>query len=403
MPPVARVRGALAGDLGTVSGLPIGSSASGPFGGRGGGAPDDPVADAVEHALRWLAAHQSPDGGWEAAGWSRWCDGKPAEGGAEGRGKSVYDPGVTGLALLAFLGAGYTNRGDHAFAKTVSKGLRYLKNVQDPEGCFGPRTAQHHVYNHAMAALAMVEAYGMTGSPIFKGSAQKALDFVALARNPHLAWRYGVKPGDDDTSITAWMVASLLAARSVSEHAVRSGRGAPLRIDDEAFAGTLTWLDHVTDPSTGRVGYIARGAGSARPQELVDRFPTDRVEAMTAAAVAVRLALGASPTDPSVAKGLGLLLEHPPRWNASDGSIDMTYWFHGSLAAHRAGDTAWHPWSAALRAAVLPNQRLDTDYCRYRGSWDPIDPWGPDGGRVYATAILALALETSGRDASPNR
>ena len=80
---------------------------------------------------------------------------------AKGAGDERIEAGVTGLALCAFLGAGYTNRGKHPFAKVVSKGLRYLKNVQDAEGCFGPRSA-HYMYNHACAALAMVEAYGMT-------------------------------------------------------------------------------------------------------------------------------------------------------------------------------------------------------------------------------------------------
>ena len=30
---------------------------------------------AIERALVWLAAHQSPNGGWEAAGFGNWCDG----------------------------------------------------------------------------------------------------------------------------------------------------------------------------------------------------------------------------------------------------------------------------------------------------------------------------------------
>ena len=184
----------------------LGGSAGGAFG-RGRGSDRDTTTGvtagtetAVEDALKWLAAHQSPGGQWEAAGFTRWCDGRPAAGGPDGAGKAHYDVGVTGLALCAFLGAGYTNRGRHPFAKTVSRGLRYLKNVQDAEGCFGPRATQHYIYNHATASLAMVEAYGMTGSPLFRGSAQKALDFIALARNPYFAWRYGVKPGDNDTS-----------------------------------------------------------------------------------------------------------------------------------------------------------------------------------------------------------
>ena len=27
------------------------------------------------------------------------------------------------------------------------------------------------------------------------------------------------------------------------------------------------------------------------------------------------------------------------------------------------------------------------------GSWDPVGPWGPDGGRVYSTATMVMCLE----------
>ncbi len=43
--------------------------------------------------------------------------------------------------------------------------------------------------------------------------------------------------------------------------------------------------------------------------------------------------------------------------------------------------------------AMVDTQRMDTDHCQYKGSWDPIGPWGGDGGRVYSTAIMALCLE----------
>ena len=38
------------------------------------------------------------------------------------------------------------------------------------------------------------------------------------------------------------------------------------------------------------------------------------------------------------------------------------------------------------------SQRKDGPFCFYRGSWDPSDPWGADGGRVYSTAIVAMSL-----------
>jgi hypothetical protein len=313
-------------------------------------------------------------------------------------GRAAYDVGVTGLALCAFLGAGYTNRVQHPFSVTVAKGLQYLKSVQDPEGCFGPRTNQHYVYNHATATLAMVEAYGMTGSPIFLGSAQKALDFVAISRNPYFAWRYGVKPGDNDTSVTGWMTMALTSAKRINERALRQGRPEPLVIDEEAFQGIRAWIDKVTDPDYGRVGYIARGSGPARPQEMVDRFPAEKSESMTAVAILTRVFLGEDPrTSEMIQKGVELLRRLPPTWNPADGSIDMYYWYYGTLAMFQVGGDAWRQWSRALGQAVHTSQRTDGDPCQYQGSWDPIDPWGPDGGRVYSTALMCLCLEVTYR------
>ena len=43
--------------------------------------------------------------------------------------------------------------------------------------------------------------------------------------------------------------------------------------------------------------------------------------------------------------------------------------------------------------AMVQTQRQDTDFCRYKGSWDPIGPWGGDGGRVYSTSVMAMCLQ----------
>ena len=170
---------------------------------------------AVQLGLDWLARHQHPDGFWDCDGFMNQC--KSEECGDPGNAR--YDPGVSGLALLAFLGAGETDTsGLHG--KTVSRGLEYLLNIQDRDGCFGPRTTNHFTYNHAICALAMAEAYALTASPRFKQSAERAIDFIEKARNPDLAWRYGVRPRDNDTSVTGWMVMALTSAR-----------GAGLRVD----------------------------------------------------------------------------------------------------------------------------------------------------------------------------
>jgi hypothetical protein len=388
------------GDIG------LGGGAGGAFRGRGGsrdlGARASRRERAVEDALLWLAAHQSPSGGWEAAGFGAWCEGEPASEGLDGMGRAVHDVGVTGLALCAFLGAGYTNRGSHPFAKVVGKGLRALKLAQDAEGCFGPRSSPQHVYGHATAALAMVEAYGLTQSPLFKGSAQRALDFLALSRNPYFAWRYGVKPGDNDTSVTAWMTAVLATARAINEHARELGKPPPLRIDEQAFEGVRAWIDKMTDPDHGRTGYVQRGSTPARPQALVDAFPGDASEAMTAAGIVTRVLCGETPSSTIIQKGAALCLRLPPTWNPANGRIDMVYWYFGTAATYLVGGASWEAWRPALDEAVLDHQRADTTPCLYRGSWDPVGPWGPDGGRVYSTALMALCLQTEKRVERPS-
>ena len=351
--------------------------------------------EAVDHALRWLAAHQSPDGSWEAAGWQRWADGKPAANvDLTGQGKAQYDVGVTGLALLAFLGAGHTHRSDDAFGPVVARGLRSLKNVQDAEGCFGARASSHYVYDHAIASLAMVEAYGMTYASTLKGPAQKGLEFLALARNPYGAWRYGIKPGDNDTSVTGWTMMALKSARLVNASDAARGRSPSFAIDEDAFDGIRSWIDRMTDPDSGRVGYQQRGSGPARTPERVDAFPAERSESMTAVGVLARVFLGENPaTSKPIASGVRLCRARLPTWNTSDGSLDMYYWYYATLAMFQVGGDAWHAWDGAMKSAMVDTQRTDGDYAAYKGSWDPLDVWGADGGRVYSTAVLALCLE----------
>ena len=370
-------------------------------GGGGGGGPTKQMNDALDDALQWLMMHQSANGSWEAFGFADWFDGKRVPAGEDrpdGRGKQHYDVGVTGLALCAYLGAGYTNRGNHPYNRVVAMGLRYLKNVQDPEGCFGTRSTQQYIYNHAIAALAMVEAYGMTGSPIFKGAAQRALDFIALARNPYGAWRYGVKPGDNDTSVMGWMMMALKSASLINKSAVRRGKRAPLVIDESAFGDMQAWLRKVTDPDTGNVGYLTRGGGSARPQELVDRFPSEKTAAMTAVGMLARTFAGEDPAKSAIIrKGADRCLERLPRWNTTDGSVDMYYWYYATLAMYQVGGAPWKKWGATIETAMVQTQRQDGGHRLYKGSWDPAGPWGADGGRVYSTAMLAMCLEVHHR------
>ncbi len=359
----------------------VGGDAGGPFGTRGGGhdrmrGEASGTHGAVSAGLRWLADHQSPDGRWDCDGFEARCRRNKC-GGAGG---PLHDVGVSGLALLAFLAEGETHR-SATYGRVVREGLKYLKSVQDPEGCFGPRTDSHFTYSHAIAAMAMAEAYGLTASPLFKTSAQAGIDFVHRSQNPYRAWRYGVRPGDDDTSVTGWMVMAL-----------KSANVAGLRVDPGAFRGAVTWLDKVTDPEYGRAGYTMRGNGPARPTDLQDRFPQDRSESLTAVAVLTRIFCGAAKDDEAVRRGTDLMLRCLPVHDRAAGTIDHYYWYYGTLAMFQVGGEPWKRWNEAMKSAVLGSQNGDAADDRL-GSWDPDDPWGPEGGRVYSTAVNTMSLQ----------
>ena len=360
-------------------------------GGKGGGGPGqggengpgaraakDPSREGVMLALRWLRNHQAADGRWDGDGFDANCKLNRCD----GPGDSTYDPGLTGLSLLAFLGAGETHQSGTC-RTTVKNGLKYLRDVQDSEGCFGPRTSQHFLYNHACAALAMTEAYGMTGSRIFKEPAERGIGFVLRSRNPYLAWRYNVPPdGDNDTSVTGWMVMALKSAKL-------SG----LEIERQPIEDAIAWVEKMTEPEFGRTGYQQRGGPPARTNEAAARFPNSKSESLTAVGMTVRIFGGRDPAkDEMIGKGAALLSKCLPRWDLDQGTNDFYYWYYGSLAMFQVGGPQWRKWNEAMKTAILDHQSRDKERCEY-GSWAPQDCWSAEGGRVYSTAINCLTME----------
>jgi hypothetical protein len=101
--------------------------------------------------------------------------------------------------------------------------------------------------------------------------------------------------------------------------------------------------------------------------------------------------------DPRLSGGAARLVKDLPVWNGSrdELKVDFYYWYYASLALFQydgpEGPT-WKAWNEPMKNALVTNQKTKKDGCG-SGSWDPIDRWGFEGGRVYATAINVLTLE----------
>jgi hypothetical protein len=363
----------------------IGGGAAGAFGdGRGGKhglrkeGGGGKTETTVLQGLEWLSSHQSKDGRWD-------CDafmgnGDPARGDlCDGKGAAGNDVGVTGLALLAFLGAGHTNR-EGKYKTTVRNGLRWLRDQQDAVGCFGPQSDPHFTYGHGIAALAMAEAYAMTKSGIWKTSAQRGIDFVVRCQNPYRAWRYGERPGENDISVTGWMVMAL-----------KSAKQGGLDVGDTSMKWAHDFCKEMTDEDTGRTGYTKRGERPVRAEGRLEQFPSEESESMTAVGMLIRIFAGEDPRESDMIKrGADLCAKRLPVWEPKTGKVDMYYWYYATLSMFQVGGSQWTAWNAKLQPAVIKTQRQDGNYA---GSWDPIDPWGEDGGRVYSTALMTLCME----------
>jgi hypothetical protein len=339
--------------------------------------------EAVERALAWLARHQDADGRWNAGV-------RPGPGGRPGPGETSFlahcppgdpcsgtseywgaDNAMTGLALLAFLGAGQTHLGPYTYAPNVKKGLDFLLSVQGDDGDLRGPSRGYGIYCHAIASLALTEAYALTGEERLRGPAQRALDFLIRARAAdRLSWRY--EPGDrygGDTSILGWGVM-----------VAKSAREAGLNVPDDLRRGSLGWLAKVASGD-------ARGLAMYRPPGYSDGgrvTPT-----MTAEAWACRQFLGVGGPSPASDEAASYLLAHGPDRDP----FNLYYWYYATLAFYQHGGPSWARWNDRVRDQLVGRQVRGG---HADGSWDPAlcrDPYDSKGGRVYATALATLTLE----------
>jgi hypothetical protein len=299
----------------------------------------------------------------------------------DGPGNATYDVGVTGLALLTLLAEGNTVRAGPR-RENVRLAVKWLQEQQQENGLFGTNATTDFIYSHAIATYAMSEAYGLSDHRPIRAAVQKGIDYIQAARNPYGVWRYQPRDNDTDSSVTTWCLQALASANFFG-----------LQVDEAAFKAVSVWFDGVTGPD-GRAGYTKVDDPSSRlPGDHKSRFPPERGEAMTAAALLCRYSMGAEPNQLMQASA-DLLVAKPPRWDTEQGAIDEYYWFFGTKALWYAGGRQWAEWQRKLGEALSTSQRRDGNFT---GSWDPIGVWGETGGRVYTTALLALAAQTAGR------
>lgn len=317
-----------------------------------------PGERAVEEALRWMAEHQRPDGSWSFN-----LELDPCNGRCRHSKKSPDTPtpstGATGLALLSFLGAGYTHH-EGPYQETVRRGIYYLReNAFETEA--GYDWQEGSMYGHGIALMALSEALAMTTDGDRRDSdlvdlVHRGSWFTVVAQHGNGSWGY-VPGSPGDTTLTGWQVLSLLAAK-------RSN--APL--------GTLTLRgakDFVMSTSQDReysFGY------QGPPGE-----PTT-----TAIGLTLMLYLGESPAYTPFYNALTEMSERGPTLT------NVYHDYYATLALHHSRHPNWDRWNTKLRDFLVAQQAT---VGHEKGSWHFQDKWGDIGGRLYTTAMCTMMLE----------
>jgi len=215
---------------GDGTGVGVGSGAGrGSFGNRNGGGRKLMVKrhggsaateSAVDKALEWLAYHQEADGHWDTKKYEA---------------TDCVDAAITGLATLAFLGAGHSEKVGK-YKDNVQRAVAWMIAKQEASGSIGKDYLETwhggYAYHHAICGLALAEAAGMARIPATVEAAEKALKYSTEImqggeNSERKAWRYAPKM-DADSSVSGWFVMQL-----------KSAKIAGLHVDPACFEGAL--------------------------------------------------------------------------------------------------------------------------------------------------------------------
>ncbi|MFP6751060.1 MAG: prenyltransferase/squalene oxidase repeat-containing protein, partial [Pirellulaceae bacterium] len=329
----------------------------------------------IELGLAFLARYQKEEGHWSLDQFAH-IDSRPS---------MVSDSAATGLAVMAFQGAGYTHT-QFKYKDALRAAMDYLVKHQDKSGDYyfaqGSEANQvARLYSHAIVTLALCEAYGMTQDPDLRDSVQKGLDFIVEAQHPERGgWRY--TPGrESDTSVSGWMVTAL-----------ESGRRAGLEVPDEALEKATSWLNRAQDPDQE---YLYRYNPFA-PDTVQQGHHRVVSKTMTSVGLLMRLYRGWKVSDPRAIEGAEYLKKHLPSiGRTKSGSLrDTYYWYYATQFMFHMGGDYWKAWNDRLYPILLNSQITRGDLA---GSWDPRlpvpDRWGPHAGRIYLTTMNLLSLE----------
>jgi len=312
---------------------------------------------AVDRALKWMAVHQMPDGGWSFdLNACPSCQGKCSHSGGSRKDDRT---GATAMALLPYLGRGYTHR-EGPYKKQVEGGIAFLvqRAIQGKGKAYD---GAGNMYSQGLTGIVLSECYAMSQDNRLAAPTQAVLNYIMQAQDPRGGgWRYSPRqPGD--TSAVGWQIMAL-----------KSGNMAYLQINPLSVKKAVEFLDFVQADEYGATyGYLDKS------NPTIGR---------SAVGLLCRMYLGWKKDHPGIQEGTRRIAKAGP-------SKDLYYDYYATQIMHHMEGEMWIAWNKKMKELLLKTQ---SNKDHEAGSWYE----GVDGGhgahaagRLYCTSLATMILE----------
>jgi hypothetical protein len=314
-----------------------------------------PELDAsIAKGLAYLAKQQQPDGSFQNR--EKGNDNNPRYSGPK--------VALTGLSLMAYLAAGrMPDTGKHG--QTVRSAMDFLIKACPDDGYFG-KVDGSRMYGHAIATLALAEAYGMEADAgqrkRLRSALTRAVKVLLAAQNTKKdehytgGWRYEIASADSDLSVSAWCILALRAAHN-----------AGIEVPKDSADRAASFVLRCWKPEQKAFAYQPGGEVSL---------------SMTAAAV-LNLELLDRDARAEVRAGVKYIDGHAV---GDDTEYPFYARYYLAQAAFQAGGNVWKNVWDQTQSKLLAQQKKESD-----GSW-PQSRTANEPGKTYSTAISVLTL-----------
>lgn len=291
----------------------------------------------------WIASHQETDGSWD-----------PEAGGGVAR----YRPALTALATLALV------RESERYRKEIAAACAALQRLQGADGGFGPDDSGR-MYNQALTTWALLAAYDGGRHPELKDVIDRSLGYIWSRQQSMGGWGYlGGGADAANTAVTAWQVQVLARAQQAGwpDHGGQLRKG-------------LAWLRQRAERG-GQFDYTeARGGGDG---------------SATLNAMGAYTLLAAGGASGEWAGVTTRVVDRMRREAQGEGAGDADFYRAFFTVA------AWEASGDRVLAGRVRDGICDKRETRglNKGSWAPVDSWSKVGGRLYATSLAVLTLQS---------